>query len=75
MISPEELVNYNHWGLNLLTIRPGITGLWQVSGRSNLTYDERVRLDMHYIRNWSIWLDFQLLMRTIPVALKGKGAY
>jgi lipopolysaccharide/colanic/teichoic acid biosynthesis glycosyltransferase len=75
MISPEELVNYNHWGLNLLTIRPGITGLWQVSGRSNLTYEERVRLDMHYIRNWSIWLDLQLLMRTIPVVIKGKGAF
>ena len=69
MITPEELVNYNHWGLNLLTIQPGLTGLWQVSGRSNLTYEERVRLDMHYIRNWSIWLDLQLLMRTIPVVL------
>ena len=75
MISPEELVNYNHWGLNLLTIRPGLTGLWQVSGRSNLTYEERVRMDMHYIRNWSIWLDLQLLMRTIPVVFKGRGAY
>jgi exopolysaccharide biosynthesis polyprenyl glycosylphosphotransferase len=75
MISPEELVNYNHWGLNLLTIRPGLTGLWQVSGRSDLTYEERVRMDMHYIRNWSIWLDIQILIRTIPVVLLGKGAY
>ncbi len=75
MISPEELPQFNHWGLNLLTIRPGLTGLWQVSGRSDLTYDERVRMDMHYIRNWSIWLDLQLLMRTIPVVLKGRGAY
>jgi exopolysaccharide biosynthesis polyprenyl glycosylphosphotransferase len=75
MISPEEMKNYERWGLNLLTIKPGITGLWQVSGRSDITYDERVRLDMHYIRNWSIWLDLQLLLRTIPVVLKGKGAY
>jgi exopolysaccharide biosynthesis polyprenyl glycosylphosphotransferase len=75
MISPEEMKNYERWGLNLLTVKPGITGLWQVSGRSDITYEERVRLDMHYIRNWSIWLDVQLLLRTVPVVLKGKGAY
>jgi exopolysaccharide biosynthesis polyprenyl glycosylphosphotransferase len=75
MISPEEMKNYERWGLNLLTVKPGITGLWQVSGRSDISYEERVRLDMHYIRNWSIWLDFQLLLRTIPVVLHGKGAY
>ena len=75
MISPEEMKNYNHWGINLLTVRPGITGLWQVSGRSDISYSERVNLDMYYIRNWSIWLDLQLLFRTIPVVLKGKGAY
>jgi lipopolysaccharide/colanic/teichoic acid biosynthesis glycosyltransferase len=46
-----------------------------VSGRSDLTYEERVRMDMHYIRNWSIWLDIQILIRTIPVVLLGKGAY
>jgi lipopolysaccharide/colanic/teichoic acid biosynthesis glycosyltransferase len=75
MISPEEMENYNHWGINLLTVRPGITGLWQVSGRSDISYQERINLDMYYIRNWSIWLDLQLLFRTIPVVLKGKGAY
>lgn len=75
MISPQEMENYNHWGLNLLTVRPGITGLWQVSGRSDITYEERIRLDMHYIRNWSIWIDIQLLIRTIPAVLKGRGAY
>ncbi len=72
MISPEELKNYNHWGLNLLTIRPGLTGLWQVSGRSDLNYEERVRMDMHYIRNWSIWLDIQIIVRTIPVLTPGQ---
>lgn len=75
MISPDELKNYNHWGLNLLTIRPGLSGLWQVSGRSDLNYEERVRMDMHYIRNWSIWLDIQIIVRTLPVLLLGKGAY
>lgn len=75
MISPPELRNYGQWAMNLLTVRPGITGLWQVSGRSDVPYDERVRLDMFYIRNYSIWLDFQLILRTFPVLLSGKGAY
>ena len=75
MISPEEISKYNQWDINLLTIRPGITGLWQVSGRSDITYDERVRLDMYYIRNWSIWFDLQLLLQTIPAVVRGRGAY
>ena len=56
-------------------MKPGLTGLWQVSGRSDVTYEERVRLDMYYIRNWSIWQDLQLLVQTIPAVIKGKGAY
>lgn len=75
MISPSEMEKYNDWALNLLTVLPGITGLWQVSGRSDISYDERVRLDMYYIRNWTIWLDIQLLLQTIPAILKGRGAY
>jgi exopolysaccharide biosynthesis polyprenyl glycosylphosphotransferase len=75
MISPEEVAMYKQFDMNLLTVMPGITGLWQVSGRSDISYDERVRLDMYYIRNWSIWLDLQLLFQTIPVVLKGRGAY
>jgi lipopolysaccharide/colanic/teichoic acid biosynthesis glycosyltransferase len=61
--------------MNLLTVRPGLTGLWQVSGRSDVSYEERVRLDMFYVRNYSIWLDLQLIMQTIPVVLSGRGAY
>lgn len=75
MISPEEMDRYEQWGMNLLTIPPGITGLWQVSGRSDVSYEDRVRLDMHYVRNWTIWLDLQLLWQTIPVVLRGRGAY
>jgi len=75
MISPEELDKYDQWDINLLTVRPGITGLWQVSGRSDISYEQRVRLDMYYVRNWNIWLDFQLLFQTIPVVLKRQGAY
>lgn len=75
MISPGELKMYDAWGLNLLTVPPGITGLWQVSGRSDISYQERVRLDMYYIRNWTIWLDIQLLLQTIPAVIRGQGAY
>jgi lipopolysaccharide/colanic/teichoic acid biosynthesis glycosyltransferase len=75
IIHPDEMQMYAKWGLNLLTVRPGITGLWQVSGRSDISYRERVRLDMSYIRNWSIWMDLQLLFRTIPAVLRRRGAY
>jgi exopolysaccharide biosynthesis polyprenyl glycosylphosphotransferase len=75
IITPAEVEKYEKWDLNLMTVRPGLTGLWQVSGRSDVTYDERVRLDMHYIRNWSIWLDIQILFQTIPAVLRRRGAY
>jgi exopolysaccharide biosynthesis polyprenyl glycosylphosphotransferase len=75
MITPEEVEKYSKWDLNLLTVKPGITGLWQVSGRSNIPYKERVRLDMYYIRNWSIWLDLHILFQTIPAVLRRRGAY
>ena len=75
MISPPELEEYGKWGMNLLTVPPGITGLWQISGRADVSYEERVQLDMNYIRNYTIWLDLQILFRTIPAVLKGKGAY
>ena len=75
MISPEEATMYKQFVMNLLTVLPGITGLWQVSGRSDISYEERVRLDMYYVRNWSIWLDLQLIFQTIPAVLKARGAY
>ena len=75
MISPEEAPLYKQFDMNLLTVLPGITGLWQVSGRSDISYEERVRLDMYYVRNWTIWLDLQLLFQTIPAVLRAKGAY
>ena len=58
-----------------LDVVPGITGLWQVSGRSNLTFDEMALLDIWYIENWSIGLDVKLMFRTIPAVLLGTGAY
>ncbi len=76
MIHPSEAAKYGRLKGNLLSVKPGLTGMWQVSGRSDLNYEERVRLDMVYIRNYSVWLDFQILfMHTLPAVLKGSGAY
>ncbi len=75
MLTFDELRHFGRWQHNLLTVRPGLTGLWQVSGRSNLGYEDRVRLDMHYIRNYSIWLDLYIILRTIQVVVSGHGAY
>ena len=56
-------------------VRPRMTGLWQVSGRSRLSFMERVQLDEHYIRNWSLWLDLRILARTCWVVVRGEGAH
>jgi Undecaprenyl-phosphate galactose phosphotransferase WbaP len=56
-------------------VRPGMTGMWQISGRNDLPYSERVRLDVWYVRNWSIWLDGRILLQTVLVILQGRGAY
>lgn len=75
MITPAEQAKYGRWDKNLLTVKPGLSGLWQVSGRSDVSYEERVNMDMQYIRNYSAWLDIQLFFQTIAVVLKGDGAY
>jgi len=72
---PREVEKYNPWQRKRLRVRPGITGPWQISGRSLLPFEDMVRLDLYYIENWSLWLDFKILMRTIPVVLLGRGAY
>jgi exopolysaccharide biosynthesis polyprenyl glycosylphosphotransferase len=73
---PYELENYHIWHrYRLLKVKPGITGLWQVIGRSSTTFDEMVRLDLKYIQEWSLWLDFKILLLTPWAVIKGKGAY
>lgn len=75
MICPDELEKYNQWDINLLTVKPGLTGLWQVRGRSDVSYEDRVRFDMYYIRNWTIWMDLQIILQTIPTVIFRRGAY
>ena len=75
MITEAEQQKYGNWRTNLLTVKPGMTGLWQVSGRSDVSYDGRVTLDMHYIRNYSLWFDLYILWQTIPAVLQRRGAY
>lgn len=72
---PEEVAQYSSWQKKRLGVKPGITGLWQVSGRSEISFDDWVRLDVYYIENWSLWLDIQIFFKTIWVVLKGRGAY
>ncbi len=61
--------------LQRLEVRPGLTGLWQVRGRSDISFARLVKWDVWYINNWSFWLDLNILLQTIPVVIKGKGAY
>ncbi|MFZ2488120.1 MAG: undecaprenyl-phosphate glucose phosphotransferase [Anaerolineae bacterium] len=72
---PDEVADYADWHRRRLGTAPGITGLWQVSGRSDLTFEEMVLLDIYYIENWSPFLDISILLRTIPRVLAGSGAY
>ncbi|MDI6731780.1 MAG: sugar transferase [Candidatus Margulisbacteria bacterium] len=72
---PREVSEYSSWHWKRLRVRPGITGPWQVAGRSLLPFEEMVRLDVYYIENWSLWLDIKILLRTVPVVLLGTGAY
>ena len=72
---PQEVLQYEPWQLRRLSVRPGITCLWQISGRSRLGFDEWMRLDMEYIGRRSLALDLKILLRTIPAVLSGEGAY
>jgi lipopolysaccharide/colanic/teichoic acid biosynthesis glycosyltransferase len=65
---------YSLWHTARLTLKPGLTGLWQVNGRNELDFDERVRLDISYLRNQCVWLDFQIMFRTIGAVFNGRGA-
>lgn len=72
---PSEVIRYEPWQRRRLLVTPGITGLWQVSGRSNVSFTEMVLLDLQYIQRWSLWLDIQILIRTVLVVFLTEGAY
>jgi exopolysaccharide biosynthesis polyprenyl glycosylphosphotransferase len=72
---PEEVAQYEPWQCRRLDVRPGITCLWQISGRSKLSFKEWMRLDLEYIKHQSFWLDVRILLRTIPAVLSREGAY
>jgi len=72
---PDETTAYGQHVRRRLAVKPGITGLWQVNGRSDLPWDEAVRLDVSYVENWSFLLDLQILWKTWSAVLRGAGAY
>jgi lipopolysaccharide/colanic/teichoic acid biosynthesis glycosyltransferase len=72
---PEEVIQYQAWQMRRLSVRPGLTCLWQVSGRSCVGFDEWMRMDLAYIDRRSLRLDLSILLRTVPAVLSGKGAY
>ena len=72
---PYECECYALWHHRRVLIKPGITGLWQVRGRSRLNFDDMVRLDLKYSKQWSIWLDIKILLQTPKAVLMGEGAY
>jgi lipopolysaccharide/colanic/teichoic acid biosynthesis glycosyltransferase len=72
---PDEVGRYEPWMLQRLSVKPGLTCIWQVTGRSDIGFDEWMRLDVEYVRNRSLWLDLRILLLTIPAVLTGRGAY
>jgi lipopolysaccharide/colanic/teichoic acid biosynthesis glycosyltransferase len=78
MLAPEEhaaLTAFPEWQRSVLAVKPGLTGPWQVSGRRALPYEERVRLDLEYVRGATLWTDLLVLLRTLPAVLGGRGAF
>ena len=71
---PEEVEQYEPWQRRRLSVKPGVTCIWQVSGRNQVDFDQWMRLDLQYIDNWSYWQDAKLLARTVPAVFKGDGA-
>jgi lipopolysaccharide/colanic/teichoic acid biosynthesis glycosyltransferase len=75
MISAPELSKYGEYQSVLISVQPGLTGYWQTRGRQDVSYGERVQMDMHYITHWTLGLDLNILLRTPWTVIKGKGAY
>jgi len=74
-VVPDEVENYGDDRITYMSVRPGLTGAWQVNGRSTVDYPERVALDTQYVRTWSLWLDVRILLRTPFAVLRARGAH
>ena len=72
---PREIARYQPWQYRRLEVMPGLTGLWQVNGRSATTFEEMVRMDIYYAEHWSLWLDIAILLKTVRTVIKAEGAY
>jgi len=71
----DEVEKYGDNYELLASVKPGLSGLWQISGRSETDYQDRVAMDIYYIQSWSLWLDLYILLKTFAAVIKGKGAY
>ena len=74
-VTRDELEKYGDYADFILSVTPGLSGMWQISGRSDTGYEERINLDTYYIQNWSTWFDMWIIIKTVWVVLNGKGAY
>jgi exopolysaccharide production protein ExoY len=74
-VVPGELFRYGRYTSLYESVRPGVTGLWQASGRSTVKYEDRVKLDADYVQNWSFSRDIKIILKTVPAVLKGHGAH
>jgi len=70
---PSEVARYDAWVRNRLRVKPGLTGLWQVSGRHELSFDDYIRHDLFYVENWSLTMDLFVLLKTVPTVLRRSG--
>ena len=80
LVGPRPLPVRDHerlqpWHRRRSNVLPGMTGLWQIAGRSDLSFDDLVRLDFYYLENWSLWLDITILFKTVPAVFSRRGAY
>ncbi len=74
-VTEPELIRYGKYADYVLSVKPGLSGMWQISGRSDTGYEERITLDTYYIQNWSVWLDIWIIIKTVWVVFRGSGAY
>jgi lipopolysaccharide/colanic/teichoic acid biosynthesis glycosyltransferase len=75
MLGDIEWNKYGETKAKVLSVKPGITGLWQVNGRHNVTFEERIQYDLNYINGWNFWMDLRIILKTIPALVKMAGAH